>query len=67
MLKRLLFLGLIGALAPACTYLTAAPSVQGRAYVIRNEYTSSSYWNCDATSGTPTCYQTKKIFQPKAK
>ena len=42
---------------------------QGRAYVIRNEYVSSSYWNCDATSGKPICYQTKKMFvaQPAKK
>ncbi len=47
-----------------CTYLAATPSVQGRAFVIRNEYVSSSYWNCDATSGEPVCYQTRKHFQP---
>lgn len=66
MLKWMLVLS---ALSGGCTYLAATPSVQGRAYVIRNEYVSSSYWNCDATSGEPTCYQTKKQFtkQPEAK
>jgi hypothetical protein len=64
-----MLLGLLGLTGAGCTYLAATPSVQGRAYVIRNEYVSSSYWNCDATSGEPTCYQTKKHFtaQPAAK
>jgi hypothetical protein len=55
---------LVGALASSagCTYIAATPSVQGKAYVVRNEYVSSSYWNCDATSGEPVCYQTKKQF-----
>ena len=60
----------IGALAVSgCTYIAATPSVQGRGYVIRNEYVSSSFWNCDATGGEPVCYQTKKQFtqQPAAK
>ncbi len=59
--KALIFVALLGG---GCTYLTAAPSVQGRAFVIRNEYVSSSYWSCDATSGEPVCYQTRKQFQP---
>jgi hypothetical protein len=69
MLKRLVVLAAFGGLLPACTFLTAAPSVQGRAYVIRNEYIQTTFWNCDATSGEPVCYQTKKQFtaQPKAK
>jgi hypothetical protein len=50
-----------------CTYLAATPSVAGHAYVVRNEYVSSSYWNCEAPGGDPVCYQTKKIFQPKTK
>ena len=58
---------LFAALSTGCTYLATVPSVQGRAYVVRNEYVSSSFWNCDATSGEPVCYQTKKQFtaQPK--
>jgi hypothetical protein len=57
------------AVSGGCTYIAATPSVQGRAYVIRNEYVSSSFWNCDATGGEPVCYQTKKQFtqQPAAK
>ena len=58
----LILLGFIS--SAGCTYLAATPSVQGRAYVVRNEYVSSSYWNCDATSGEPVCYQTRKKFQP---
>jgi hypothetical protein len=64
--KALILLALFGG---GCTYLTATPSVQGHAYVVRNEYVSSSFWNCDATSGEPVCYQTHKQFtaQPKKK
>jgi hypothetical protein len=66
MLKRAIWLGLAVGLAPGCTYLSATPSVQGHAYVVRNEYISSSYWNCDALSGEPICYQTKKQPLPPA-
>ena len=45
-----------------CTYMATTPSVQGRAYVVRNAYVSSDFWNCDATSGEPVCYQTKKKY-----
>ncbi len=67
MLRTVLALGVLS--TGGCTYLTATPSVQGHAYVVRNEYVSSSFWSCDATSGTPTCWQTKKAFtqQPAAK
>jgi hypothetical protein len=66
--RIILLLGTLFA-ATGCTYLTASPSVQGHAFVIRNEYVSSSYWNCDATGGEPVCYQTRKQFtkQPAAK
>jgi hypothetical protein len=68
-MKKLLALGLLYAAGAGCTYLSAAPSVGGKAYVIRNEYVSSSFWNCEAPGGEPVCYQTKKIFtrQPAAK
>jgi len=46
------------------TYMVAAPSVQGKAYVVRD---GASLWNCDATSGTPTCYQAKRQFTPQTK
>ncbi len=53
--------GLAAALAASgCTYLTATPSVAGHAYVVRVAMGASSFWNCDATSGEPTCYETKK-------
>ncbi len=41
--------------------MTAVPSVQGRAYVVRG---GTEVWNCDATSGDPVCYQTKKKYAP---
>jgi hypothetical protein len=45
--------------------MTAVPSVQGRAYVVRG---GTEVWNCDATSGEPVCYQTKKKYgAPMAK
>jgi hypothetical protein len=44
--------------------MTATPSVQGRAYVVRTNVGGSDFWNCDATSGEPVCYQTKKKYQP---
>jgi hypothetical protein len=57
----LILIGILGVAAPGCIYLTASPTVKGRAFVVRNEVAGSSFWNCDATSGEPTCYQTKKV------
>ncbi len=49
--------------ASGCTvYTIATPSVQGRAFIVRD---GSSFWNCDATSGAPICYQTKRQFTPQ--
>jgi len=69
MLRRLMAIALLAAVSGGCTYIAATPSVAGRGFVIRNEYVSSSFWNCDATGGEPVCYQTKKQFtqQPAAK
>jgi hypothetical protein len=50
--------------ASGCTYIVATPAVQGRAYVVRNAFVTSDFWNCDATSGEPTCYQTAKAPLP---
>ena len=65
----LLVAGALAIGATGCTYIAAAPSVAGRAFVVRNEYVSSSYWSCDATSGEPICHQTMKQFtaQPTEK
>ncbi len=66
-MKRLIGLGVLAATAIAyggCTYTVVTPSVQGRAYVVRNAMSSSDFWNCDATSGEPVCYQTKKKYLP---
>jgi hypothetical protein len=63
-MKKLLGLGLLAATAiipSGCAFMTATPSVQGRAYVVRS---GTEFWNCDATSGEPVCYQTKKKFAP---
>ena len=56
-------LGGLGA-ASGCTYLTATPAVQGRAYVVKSSVSGGDFWNCDATSGEPVCYQTQKLNLP---
>ena len=68
-MRWMLALGALFAVSGGCTYLSATPSVQGKAYIMRNEMAGSSFWNCDATGGEPVCYQTKKQFtqQPAAK
>lgn len=64
--KKLLLAMLVGGLtAPGCMYVGVTPSVAGRAYVVKKQGTylagKSSLWNCDATSGTPTCYEVKNV------
>ena len=59
--------GVLAAMAmmfSGCTYMAATPSVQGKAYVVRNAMYASDFWNCDATAGDPVCYQTKKKYLP---
>jgi hypothetical protein len=50
--------------ASGCQYIAATPAVQGRAYVVRNAFVTSDFWNCDATSGEPVCYQTNRVVLP---
>jgi hypothetical protein len=45
-------------------YIAATPAVQGRTYVVRSTLGGSDYWNCDATSGEPVCYQAQKLTLP---
>ena len=59
-MRRIYFSQCWRALGPGCTYPTATPAVHGQAYVIRNAYSASGFWNCDATSGELVCYQTKE-------
>ncbi len=66
-MKTLIAVGALvaaGLASGGCTYMTATPSVQGRAYVVRSSAGGSDFWACDATSGEPVCYQTKKKYQP---
>jgi len=42
----------------------ATPAVQGLAYVARSNFGGSDFWNCDATSGEPVCYQVNKQTLP---
>jgi hypothetical protein len=50
--------------ATGCQYMHATTSVQGRAYMVRNAFVTSDFWNCDATSGEPVCYQTNRVVLP---
>lgn len=63
--KLLLAMILGGVSASGCMYVGVTPSVAGRAYVIKKQGAymagKSSLWNCDATSGTPTCYEVKNV------
>jgi len=64
--RKILFAMLLGSLTAAgCTYVAVTPSVNGRAYVVKKKGNfllgSSTLWNCDATNGTPTCYQVKNV------
>jgi hypothetical protein len=64
--RKILLGMLLGSLTAAgCTYVAVTPSVNGRAYVVKTKgkylLGSSTLWNCDATSGTPTCYQVKNV------
>ncbi len=64
--RKILIAMVLGSLsASACTYVAVTPSVAGRAYIVKSKGNfllgSSSFWNCDATSGTPTCYEVKNV------
>ena len=63
--KKILLAALLaGVTASGCTYVAVTPSVAGRAYVVKKHgmfVGKSSLWNCDATTGTPTCYQVKNV------
>lgn len=63
--KKILFAMLLGGVtASGCMYVAVTPSVAGRAYVIKKQggyLGKSSLWNCDATTGTPTCYEVKNV------
>lgn len=64
--RKILFATLLGSLtAFGCTYVAVTPSVNGRAYVVKKKGNfllgKSSLWNCDATNGTPTCYEVKNV------
>lgn len=57
---------LLGSLfASGCTYMAVTPSVNGRAYVVKKKGNfllgKSSLYNCDATNGTPTCYEVTNV------
>ena len=66
MRRILLAAAALGGLSAAsgCMYTTVTPAVQGRTYVTRASIGGSDFWNCDATSGEPVCYQTQKVTLP---
>lgn len=47
-----------------CVYITAVRSLQGKAFVAKASPLGGSFWNCDATSGEPVCYQVSEVNQP---
>jgi hypothetical protein len=64
--NKILLAMLLGSVtASGCMYVGVTPSVAGRAYVVKQKGPrlagESSLWNCDATSGTPTCYRVKNV------
>ena len=64
--RKILFATLLGSVfASGCTYVAVTPSVAGRAYVVKKKGNfllgKSSLYNCDATSGTPTCYEVNNV------
>ncbi|HMU40474.1 MAG TPA: hypothetical protein PKE31_15810 [Pseudomonadota bacterium] len=44
-----------------CVHVAAVPSVQGKAYVVKSSPFGGSFWNCDATTGEPTCYKVTEV------
>jgi hypothetical protein len=52
---------LFGAVGTGCVFSTAAESVQGRAWVMKNTPFGSSFWHCDASAGEPTCTQVTNV------
>ncbi len=53
--------------ATGCMHIAAVPSVQGKAFVIKSSPFGGSFWNCDSTSGEPTCYKVQEIPATTAK
>lgn len=61
--KSLLVAALLGStLSSGCIYVTVTPSVNGKAFIAQKKLVGgSSFWNCDATAGTPTCWKVKNV------
>jgi hypothetical protein len=58
----LMALALGASMSSGCIYVTVTPSVQGKAFIAQKKLIGGgSFWNCDATSGTPTCWQVKNV------
>lgn len=60
--QALVALAFGASMASGCMYITVTPSVQGKAFIAQKKLIGgSSFWNCDATNGTPTCWQVKNV------
>ena len=60
-MKLLLGLSFIASFTNACSYAVSSHSTKGRAFIVKMNLSSSTFWNCDATKGDPVCYQVKQI------
>lgn len=60
---RVAALCIFGLLLQSCSWVVATESVKGRAFVTKQVMYASTYWNCDATKGEPTCYEVNKLGQ----
>ena len=57
MSKKWLLVFLATALLGGCIKLTAAPSVEGKAYMVAKDV----LYYCDATDGNPECWAVQEI------
>jgi len=57
-LKMALLASMALSLSNCVSYSLAVESVQGKAYIIKNDLMSgSALYNCDASGAEPTCYR----------
>ena len=65
LVRMMTALACVCALGSGCAWTTSSPSTKGRAFVVKGGAFGSTFWNCDATKGDPTCYQVKQIRNEK--
>ncbi len=47
--------------ATGCLHITAVPSVQGKAFIVKATPFGGSFWNCEAAGAEPTCYKVTEV------